>query len=45
MYHKGLGDGRWAQMNLVQQMANIGSEVSRALKWQKKVKRNFPETL
>lgn len=41
MQHKDLGDGRWAQMNLVQQMSNIGSEVSRALNWQKKGKEEF----
>ena len=34
--HKELAMGRWAQMSLCQQMANIGSEVSRALNWQKK---------
>jgi hypothetical protein len=28
-------------MNLFQQMANIGSEVSRALNWQKKNNKNF----
>ena len=32
--HKTLvNDGRWAQMTLAQQMANIGSEVSRSTKW------------
>lgn len=34
--HKELADGRWAQMSLCEQMANIGSEVSRAFNWQKK---------
>ena len=32
--HKNLAGGRWAQMSLLEQMANIGSEISRALKWQ-----------
>ena len=41
MQHKDLGNGRWAQMNLVQQMSNIGSEVSRALNWKKKGKEEF----
>lgn len=36
--HKELAQGRWAQMSLCEQMANIGSEVSRALNWQKKGK-------
>ena len=34
--HKNLAEGRWAQMPLSEQMANIGSEVSRALHWTKK---------
>ncbi len=34
--HKDLAAGRWSQMPLVEQMAHIGSEVSRALNWQKK---------
>ena len=34
--HKELAAGRWAQMSFPEQMANIGSEVSRALNWQKK---------
>jgi hypothetical protein len=34
--HKNLASGRWSQMSLCEQMANIGSEVSRALNWQKK---------
>lgn len=36
--HKELAQGRWAQMSLCEQMANVGSEVSRALNWQKKGK-------
>lgn len=36
--HKELAAGRWAQMSFVEQMANIGSEVDRALNW--KVKAN-----
>jgi len=36
--HKELAHGRWAQMPLARQMANIGSEVSRALNWRKKGK-------
>jgi hypothetical protein len=34
--HKELANGRWAKMSLSEQMANIGSEVSRAFNWQKK---------
>ncbi len=36
--HTGLAAGRWQQMSLMEQMANIGSEVDRALNW--KVKNN-----
>lgn len=33
---KSLTAGRWAQMSLSEQMANIGSEISRALNWKRK---------
>jgi hypothetical protein len=32
--HKDLAAGRWSQLSLIEQMANIGSEVERALNWQ-----------
>jgi hypothetical protein len=31
--HRDLADGRWFTMSLAEQMANIGSEVSRATRW------------
>ena len=31
--HKDLASGRWKRMSFVEQMANIGSEVERALNW------------
>jgi len=34
--HKNLAAGRWAQLSFIEQMANIGSEVERALNWQAK---------
>ncbi|MBF0484572.1 MAG: hypothetical protein HQL25_07700 [Candidatus Omnitrophica bacterium] len=34
--HQELADGRWAKLSLVEQMANIGSEVERALNWKAK---------
>lgn len=34
--HVELAQGRWQQMPFVVQMANVGSEISRALNWQKK---------
>ena len=30
VYHPGLTNGRWQQMSLLEQMANVGSEVERA---------------
>jgi len=39
--HKELAAGRWKEMSLCEQMANIGSEVSRALNWKKKGKEEF----
>lgn len=34
--HKNLAEGRFSQMSLCEQMANIGSEVERALSWREK---------
>ncbi len=34
--HKYLALGRWNRLPLLEQMANIGSEVERALKWRSK---------
>ncbi len=34
--HKDLASGRWNQLSLLEQMANVGSEVDRALKWKEK---------
>ena len=34
--HKECAQGRWAQLSFCEQMANIGSEVSRALNWRQK---------
>ncbi|MDD5613969.1 MAG: hypothetical protein PHQ54_02725 [Candidatus Omnitrophica bacterium] len=34
--HKDLAAGRWSQLSFLEQMANIGSEVERALKWRAK---------
>lgn len=39
--HKNLAEGRWYQLSLAEQLANIGSEVGRAAKWQGKDERNF----
>lgn len=34
--HKELAAGRWKQMPFIEQMANIGSEVERAINWRAK---------
>ena len=34
--HRDLAGGRWGQLSLIEQMANIGSEVERALNWRAK---------
>lgn len=39
--HQQLGDGRWREFSLVEQLANIGSEVGRAAKWQKRDKPSY----
>lgn len=39
--HQNLASGRWFQLSLVEQLANIGSEVGRARKWRGKDKDIF----
>ena len=36
--HKDLAAGRWSQLSFLEQMANIGSEIERALNW--RIKKN-----
>lgn len=36
--HKSLAGGRWFELSLVEQMANIGSEVFRTISWRAKNK-------
>jgi len=38
--HKDLAAGRWSQLTFLEQMANVGSEVERALNW--RVRNNMP---
>ncbi|MBM3257885.1 MAG: hypothetical protein FJZ05_01555 [Candidatus Nealsonbacteria bacterium] len=40
-FHKELASGKWFELSLIEQMANIGSEVSRTRKWQGKDKDTF----
>lgn len=37
--HQDLATGRWQKLTLVEQMANIGSEVSRTINWKGKDKK------
>ena len=39
--HQSLAEGRWQKMSLAEQLANIGSEVGRATKWQGKDEKTF----
>ena len=34
--HKSLAEGRWVELGLVTQLANVGSEVERAIRWREK---------
>ncbi len=34
--HKDLAAGRWKELSFIEQMANIGSEIERALNWRTK---------
>ena len=36
LQHKELASGRWQKLSFAEQMANIGSEVERALNWKNK---------
>ena len=41
--HKELASGRWFQLSFVEQMANIGSEVERAIKWRQKNNKEYSQ--
>jgi hypothetical protein len=41
IYHQELANGKWDELSFMEQMANIGSEVSRALNWVEKGKIKF----
>lgn len=42
-YHKELASGRWYELTLAEQMANIGSEVHRAISWFRKNDKEYFE--
>jgi hypothetical protein len=39
--HRDLAAGRWQSLSLVEQLANVGSEVERALNWHQKNKADY----
>lgn len=39
--HKELANGRWQKFSLAEQLANIGSEIGRAIRWQGKDEKLF----
>lgn len=41
--HKNLAGGRWNELNLNEQMANIGSEVFRAISWKNKQNNEYSQ--
>ena len=41
--HKDLAAGRWSQLSFLEQMANIGSEVERALNWREKKNADYAQ--
>lgn len=34
--HKSMAEGRWQELTFLEQMANIGGEIERAVRWKKK---------
>ena len=34
--HKNLADGRWFELSLIEQLANIGTDVERTIRWKQK---------
>lgn len=43
MQHKTQADGAWAKHDLIFQLANIGSEVIRAINWQRKGNKEYSQ--
>lgn len=45
IFHKELSAGKWFKLSLIEQLANIGSEVSRAIRWQDKDEEVFQKAV
>lgn len=43
--HKNLAAGRWYNLSLIEQMGNIGSEISRAVRWQNKDEKLYQNSI
>lgn len=43
MQHQQLSDGRWFELSFLEQMANVGSEVERAISWGKKNNKEYSQ--
>lgn len=43
--HKNLAAGRWQQLSLMEQLGNIGSEISRALNWRDKDQKSYENAI
>jgi len=41
--HQNLASGGWAELTLAEQLANIGSEVERAIKWKEKGNNDYSQ--
>lgn len=45
MQHKNLAAGGWQKLSLMEQMGNIGSEISRALNWHDKDRKSYESAI
>jgi hypothetical protein len=41
MQHKDLAMGRWQTLSFLEQMANVGSEIERTIKWKHKLNKEY----
>lgn len=39
--HKQLAEGRWLKLSLIEQLANVGTEVGRAINWREKNNKDY----
>lgn len=44
-YHKSLAEGEWQKLTLMEQLGNIGGEISRAARWQGKDQKLFEKAV